>query len=190
MSSKPTAVPPVQQESCDFCHAPLAEQHQHLIEPVARRLECVCDACAILFGSQGQTKYRRVTRRIQYLPDFRLSDLDWNALMIPIGMAFMFHSSAAGKVIALYPSPAGAVESTLPLDSWARIVAENPVLQTMEQDIEGLLVCRVGGNRDHLIIPIDECFKLVGLIRTRWKGFSGGTDLWKEVERFLNRLKG
>jgi hypothetical protein len=176
-------------EACDFCRAPLAEVHQHLIEPATRKLECICEACAVLFGSDGQTRYRRVPRRRRYLAGFQLSDLQWNSLMVPIGVAFLYYSSAAGKVVALYPSPGGAIESTLPLDSWNEIVKENPVLERLEPDVEGLLVYRVGTRRDHFLIPIDECFKLVGLIRTRWKGLSGGTALWEQVEEFLSRLK-
>jgi hypothetical protein len=186
MSSKPSAVPA---EVCDFCHALLAEHHQHLIEPALRRLECVCDGCAILFSSEGQTKYRRIPRRVRFFPEFRLTDLQWNALMIPIAVAFLFRSSTEDRVVALYPSPGGPIESALPLDSWAQIVQDNPVLQAMEPDVEGLLVYRMGSARDHFLIPIDECFKLIGLIRTSWKGFSGGTVLWEQVATFLDRLK-
>ena len=53
-----------------MCSRELADSHQHLLEPVSRKLMCACDACAILFSSQGQTKYKRVPRRIRFLPDF------------------------------------------------------------------------------------------------------------------------
>ena len=45
---------------------------------------------------------------------------------------------------AVYPSPAGATESLLPLETWDQIVAENPDLQSMEADVEALLVNRLG----------------------------------------------
>ena len=64
---------PPRAERCDFCGAGLAEEHQHLIEPGPRELVCVCDACAVLFDSEGETKYRRVPRRGRFLPDFRLA---------------------------------------------------------------------------------------------------------------------
>src|SRR5215813_6523736 len=102
-------------ERCDFCAAELDEFHQHLIEPGRRRLVCVCGACAILFGSQGETAYRRVPRRILYLPGFRMTDAQWEGLLIPIQLAFFFHSSQMGRVVALYPSPAGPIESSLDL---------------------------------------------------------------------------
>jgi hypothetical protein len=97
-------------------------------------------------------------------------------------------------MIALYPSPAGAVESLLPLDAWAEIVEQNPVLQRLQPDIEALLVNRVGhahgmGRAEYYIAPMDECYKLVGLIRTNWKGLSGGTEVWMEIGRFFAELK-
>jgi hypothetical protein len=175
-------------ERCELCSAELPPDHQHLIEPPTRQLLCACQACAILFSGQA-TKYRRVPRRVRCLPDFQLTDAQWESLLIPIGMAFFFHSSPAGKMLALYPSPAGAIESLLDLNSWAEVVAANPVLQEMEADVEALLVNRVQGAHDYYIVPIDECYKLVGLIRARWRGLSGGTEVWEEIARFFDGLK-
>ena len=39
------------------------------------------------------------------------------------------------------------------------------MLATLEPDIEALLVNRARGARRHWIVPIDECYALVGLIR-------------------------
>jgi hypothetical protein len=179
-------------ERCDFCSAELGELHQHLIEPERRRLVCVCGACAILFGSQGETTYRRVPRRIRYLPDFRMTDAQWEGLLIPIQLAFFFHSSVAGRVIALYPSPAGPTESSLDLAMWDEVAQDNPALKRMSPDVEGLLVnrsARAGGAPDYFIAPIDECFKLAGMIRASWRGLSGGEDVWEEIGRFFADLK-
>jgi len=179
-------------ERCDFCSAELGELHQHLIEPERRRLVCVCGACAILFGSQGETAYRRVPRRIHYLPDFRMTDAQWEGLLIPIQLAFFFHSSPAGRVIALYPSPAGPTESSLDLAMWDEVAQDNPALKRMSPDVEGLLVNRsalAGAAPDYFIAPIDECFKLAGLIRANWRGLSGGEEVWKEIGRFFADLK-
>jgi hypothetical protein len=57
-----------------------------------------------------------------------------------------------------------------------------------------LLVNRVGHDRglaepEYYVLPIDECYKLVGLIRARWRGFSGGTEVWQEIGSFFNGLK-
>jgi len=179
-------------ERCDFCSAELGEVHQHLIEPEQRRLVCVCEACAILFGNRGETSYRRAPRRILYLPDFRLTDAQWEGLLIPIQLAFFFHSSPTGRVMALYPSPAGPMESLLDLSMWSEIARDNPALERMSSDVEGLLVNRTGraaGAPDYFIAPIDECFRLVGLIRANWRGLSGGEEVWKEIGRFFADLK-
>jgi hypothetical protein len=183
-----SAPSPAPAEFCDFCHAHLAETHQHLLEQTNRKLTCACDACAILFSDPRQ-KYRRVPRRVRVLREFRMSDSQWDGMMIPIGIAFLFRNSTLNRVMALYPSPAGAVESLLDLGTWEEIAAENPELHTMESDVEGLLVYRVGTAREHFIIPLDECFKLIGLIRMKWKGFSGGMEMWQEIGKFLERLK-
>jgi len=176
-------------EPCEMCSAELAPEHQHLVEPSSRSLICCCDACAILFSGPGETKYRRVPRRIQALPGFQMTDAQWDSLMIPINVAFFFESSAAGRVIALYPSPAGATESLLELEAWQELAAENPVLGELEPDVEALLVNRLGTTRDHYRVPIDECYALVGLIRANWRGLSGGNEVWAAIAQFFTRLQ-
>jgi hypothetical protein len=181
-------------ERCEMCAREVAAVHQHLLEPASRKLICACDACAILFSSQGQTKYKRVPRRVRFLPDFRMTDGQWDGLMMPINMAFFFRSTPQCRVIALYPSPAGATESLLSFDTWGEIELENPVLLEMEADVEALLVNRIGhargfSNPEYYLVPIDDCFKLVGLIRSRWQGLSGGTEVWREIGEFFGSLK-
>jgi Family of unknown function (DUF5947) len=180
-------------ERCEMCSRELAPEHQHLIEPVQRKLACACDACAVLFTTQAATKFRRVPRRIRYLPDFTMTDAQWNGLMIPIEMAFFFRSSPHERVIAFYPSPAGATESLLALETWDEIGAQNPVLSQMEEDVEALLVNRVGATHgagaEYYIVPIDKCYELVGTIRLYWHGLSGGTEMWREIKKFFEALK-
>ncbi len=176
-------------ERCELCSAELAAEHQHLVEPANRQLVCACEPCAILFSGQAGTKYKRVPRSIRALPDFQLTDGQWDSLMIPIQLAFFYNSTPDRKVIALYPSPAGPTESLLALDSWNEIVQDNPLLQEMEPDVEALLVKRVGGESEYYLVPIDECYKLVGLIRAHWRGLSGGTEVWREIGQFYVGLK-
>jgi uncharacterized protein DUF5947 len=54
--------------------------------------------------------------------------------------------------------------------------------------VEALLVNRARGAHDSFLVPIDECYKLVGVIRTRWRGFSGGREVWDEIARFFEDL--
>jgi hypothetical protein len=181
-------------ECCEMCSQDLPVEHEHLVEPDKRKLVCACNACAILFEGQSGSKYRRVPRRVLFLCDFQMTDAQWDGLMVPIEMAFFFRSSPQQKMIALYPSPAGPTESLLPLDTWTDIVEVNPVLRKMEDDVTALLVNRVGHVRgaapaEYYLAPIDECYKLVGLIRAHWRGLSGGTEVWREIQSFFSALK-
>ncbi len=124
-------------------------------------------------------------RRVDFLSDFRLTDAQWEELHLPINLAFFFRSSRAGRVVAVYPSPAGGTESLLGLESWNLLEEENPVLRELEPDVEALLVNRVGRSREHYRVPIDACYRLVGLIRANWRGLSGGAEVWEEIRQFF-----
>ncbi len=128
-------------------------------------------------------------RRVRFLGDFRLTDAAWDGLAIPIDLAFFFRSTPAGVVVAQYPSPAGATESRVSSEAWEALAADNPVLHELEPDVEALLVNRVAGAREAYRVGIDECYKLVGLIRTKWRGLSGGREVWDEIRGHFARLK-
>jgi hypothetical protein len=167
----------------------LGEEHDHLVEPAVHRLLCCCSACGLLFSGAGSGKYRRVPRRVEMLSDFRLTDAQWDGLLIPIDLAYFFHSTPASRVGAFYPSPAGAMESLLSLEAWDALRGENPVLEGLQPDVEALLVNRVGQRREYYRVPIDECYRLVGIIRSHWRGLSGGTVVWDEIHRFFEQLQ-
>jgi len=176
-------------ERCELCAAPLAENHQHLLEPATHQIACACDACAILFSTVQNGKYRRVPRRIEHLQNFQMSDERWAGLGVPIALAFFVHDSSAEQMLTIYPSPAGGTHAALPAEAWDELSVDNPVLKHLESDVEALLVNRMGGSRDYFRVPIDECYKLIGIIRTQWRGLSGGVDLWKQVAEFFEQLK-
>ena len=174
-------------ELCDFCSVPLAPKHRHLLEVQTRKTVCVCAACALRFeGAIG--KWKLIPRDTRRLLGFQVSEGQWQALGVPIDLAFFFASTPAERVLAMYPSPAGATESLLPLSSWEGLVAANPPLARLEPDVEALLANRVGPSREYYIAPIDVCFELVGLLRTRWRGLSGGDKVWREIDDFFLRL--
>jgi hypothetical protein len=176
-------------ERCELCAGAVLADHQHLMEPTTRRMLCCCDSCAVLFSGQPGARYRRVPRRVQFLRDFAMTDAQWEELLIPINLAFFFRSTASGRVVAAYPSPAGATESLLALESWEQLERENPILRELEPDVESLLVNRVGQAREFYRVPIDECYKLVGLIRTNWRGLSGGAEVWRAIGGYFTDLK-
>jgi len=181
----------VVQEPCEFCSEPIPREHRHLLEVSTRGIKCVCRACSILFDREAASggKHRLAPDRRLYLEDFALSDVQWESLRIPVGMAFFFQSTPAGRVVAFYPSPMGPTESLLELTTWAQLEETNPVLKGMEPDVEALLVNRARGARQHFLVPVDECYSLVGSIRSHWKGLSGGEEVWQEIARFFEVLR-
>jgi len=177
-------------ERCELCGEPIPPEHRHLLDLVGRELMCACRACSLLFDSRaaGAGHYRLVPDRRLRIADLDLDDAAWEELRVPVDMAFFFHSSPAGRVQAFYPGPMGATESLLGLEAWADLEAANPVLQTLEPDVEALLVNRARGARQQWIVPIDECYALVGLIRSHWRGLTGGKEVWVEIARFYEEL--
>ena len=188
----PPSIRPSQGEGrCELCGEALSEEHRHVADVQNRSLLCACRACAVLLGRPGAGggHYRLVPDRRVLLEDLRLSDEQWASLQLPVDLAFFFHSTPAGRVVALYPSPLGATESQLGLDTWEELERENPELRELEPDVEALLVNRARDTRAHFLVPIDDCYALVALIRSRWKGFAGGEEVWREIDRFFERLR-
>jgi hypothetical protein len=177
-------------ERCELCSEPIPSQHRHLLELESRELMCACRACTILFdrNAAGGGHYRLVPDRRARIVGFELDDVAWEDLRIPVDMSFFYRDSGAGRVMAFYPGPMGATESLLELDAWETIERENPVTASIEPDVEALLVNRARGMRDHWLVPIDDCYALVGLIRTRWRGLTGGKEVWEEIGRFFESL--
>ncbi len=184
-------------EQCELCSAEIPANHRHLLELSKNTLVCVCRPCSILFGDAGagSGKYRLVPSRYLLLSDFQMTDEQWDELMIPVNMVYIFHSTLSNRVMAFYPSPAGAMESTLSLQGWDALANSNPILNDLEPDVEALLINHVqnrsgdGDYREHYIVPIDACYELVGLIRLKWKGLSGGEEVWKAIAGFFASLR-
>ncbi|HMI70309.1 MAG TPA: DUF5947 family protein [Solirubrobacteraceae bacterium] len=178
------------QERCELCGEPIAAEHRHLLDLSTREAMCACRACALLFdrSAAGGGRYRLVPDRRLALADLELDDVSWEELRIPVDMAFFSFDSRAQRVVALYPGPMGATESLLELDAWDAIEAANPVLRSLQPDVEALLVNRARGARQQWVVPIADCYSLVGLIRTRWRGLTGGREVWEEIGRFFEEL--
>jgi hypothetical protein len=43
--------------------------------------------------------------------------------------------------------------------------------------------------REVFLIPIDQCYSLVGELRLRWQGFDGGAEARAALAAFLDRLR-
>jgi hypothetical protein len=179
-------------ERCELCGDLIPPDHRHMLDLRNRELMCACRACKILFegGAAGGGHYKLVPDRRLLLVDFEMDDAAWAELRIPVDMAFFFRLGAEDRVVAYYPSPAGPTESLLELDAWADLQGANPVLETMEPDVEALLVNRSRGASQYFLVPIEDCYALVGLIRTRWRGLTGGREVWEEIDGFFEGLAG
>jgi hypothetical protein len=177
-----------QVERCEVCSAVLSAEHQHLLDRNSRQVACACEACAILFCDQQSARFLRVPRRVRQLHDFSFTDQQWEELMLPINLAFVLRDSTR-RLTVLYPSPAGAVESQLSVSAWEEHMAAHPALCAMEPEVEALIVNRVGSQNAYFIAPIDECYRLVGLMRTKWRGLSGSPEVWGAVAAFFEDLR-
>ena len=175
------------EEACDLCGSGIQEKHNHLLHLGERRILCVCASCWA--QRSADPEYRPTGSRILWLDGFELSEEVWGRLQIPIGLAFFMWSSGTGRMVALYPSPAGATESELELEAWEELRRANPVLETLEPDAEALVVNRISEPAQFAIVPIDECYALVGAIKSSWEGSSGGAAIEREVPRFFEELR-
>jgi hypothetical protein len=174
-------------ETCDLCGSAIEDHHRHLLQLEQRQILCSCESCFAL--RSGDAEFRPTGNRLLWLDRLRLPDELWAEFRIPIGLAFLFRSSASGAVVAFYPSPAGATESELDLDAWGELVAGNPVLETLESDAEALVVNRLADPPQAAIAPIDRCYALVGLVKLRWEGINGGTGLTDAIAGFFEGLR-
>lgn len=190
ISSKRTTQPTREEpELCDLCSVALRPRHRHLLEMASRDVVCACDACALRFDNVMAGRYKLIPRDARTLPDFRMSEMQWASLSVPIELAFIYYDSTAEKWAARYPSPAGVTESLLPLDAWEDLAQANPALGDLQEDVEALLINRLTDETLCFVTPIDKCYELAGLIRLHWRGFSGGDEVWEQVDSFFENLQ-
>ena len=185
-------------ELCEMCAEQIADEHQHVVNVEGRQLMCVCRGCYLLFTDQQATlRYRAVPDRYLAFPDFALDRRRWNALQIPVGLAFFFRNSHLDRTVAFYPGPAGATESELDLESWGDLRAADPRVDTLADDTEALLVRVPTGQGDGAeqteplacyLLPIDACYEFVGRLRILWRGFDGGQDARRYIDEFFETI--
>jgi hypothetical protein len=155
-------------EECELCTEVISAEHDHLLEPEARRVLCACDACARLFSLEQQrpgARYLRVERRAARLDELSIDDGTWSDLKVPTGLAFFTTRSRTGEVVATFPGRAGIIESFVPLKAWSELERRFPVLKGILPDVEALLVRRSSRHQDYLQVSIDHCYELSGLLR-------------------------
>lgn len=182
--------PPPPGERCELCAAPVDPDHGHVVDVQQRALLCACRGCRLLFETDGAGggRFRAVGDRHLVFDAVTVDDGVWEALQIPVGVAFFFHNSQLGGPVALYPSPAGATESELPLDDWEQLLPHE-VTATLRPDVEALLVRRTRDATSCHLVPITACYELVGTLRQHWRGFDGGQEVRGALATFFDRLE-
>jgi hypothetical protein len=133
-------------------------------------------------GGAGDGHYKLVPRR-----RVRLPRVDTEVLGVPVGLVF-FVPKADGTVTAEGPSPAGAMRWEVDAQAWQQLVGTCPQLASVEPEVEALLLNTVHGLDHHWIVPIDDCYRMVAVVRREWRGLSGGGRVWPAVERFFEEL--
>ncbi len=184
----PAAAAPASTDRCDLCGTTIDADHRHLLHLVDRRILCSCEPCFALRA--GDAELRPTGTRVQRLDDFELHDDLWARFQIPIALAFFMARERGQGVVALYPSPAGATECELHLEAWDELVAANPGLAGLEPEVEALIVNRLSEPARYVVVPIDRCYELVGMIKSRWEGISGGRAVDGAVADFFASLDG
>jgi len=185
---------PADDEVCELCGAGISQRHPHLLDPAAQDIICACAVCATLFAERAGARFKRVPDLARRLDDFRLTDAEWDGLHVPAGLAFFVRRSATGDVRAIYPGPNGPIEVLPPLAAWHAILVNNPSLDSLQPDVEALVLSRVdrsnGERRMSLVAPIDACHRLVDMLRTHWRGPNGGANAWMHIDGFFADLAG
>ncbi|MFL6142087.1 MAG: DUF5947 family protein [Labedaea sp.] len=177
-------------ERCELCATPVDSGHGHVVDVEQRSIMCACRACYLLFTREeaGGGRFRAVPDR--YLRDLErpISPADWDGLGVPVGSAFFLRTEHG--LAAFYPSPAGATECLLDLDAWSGLAGTHPLLAEAAPEVEAILVRRTADAVDYFLVPVDECYELVGLVRMYWTGFDGGPDAAGHIDEFFAGLAG
>jgi hypothetical protein len=179
-------------ERCEMCSESIADEHQHVVNVEGRQLMCVCRGCYLLFSdTNADLRYRAIPDRYLTFPDFALDRREWEALQIPVGLAFFFWNTALGRTVAFYPGPAGATESELDLSAWNNIRDADTRVDMLADDTEALIV-RVPDDGaaapECYLVPIDACYEFVGRLRMLWHGFDGGQEVREFIADYFNQV--
>jgi hypothetical protein len=173
-------------ERCGMCAGSVGPEHRHIWDEQDQQVICACPACTLLFQREaaGGGRYQLVPTRGSRLPGPSIKEL-----AVPVGLVF-FVKRQDGRVFGHYPSPLGTTESEIDAESWRKVEARSPALAGLKPRTEAFLVWTGprGDGDQQWLVPVDECFRLVALIRRHWTGMSGGSAVWREVARFFDDL--
>jgi hypothetical protein len=178
------------EDRCDLCGVPLPDAHRHLLDLQDEQVRCVCRACALLFEREAATPddNRLKPRHYRLVPERRIrlapAEVETG---VPVGLAF-YVRQPDGQVTVRYPAPAGITTATVDPPAWSALTACWPELTGLVPAVEAFLVNTTRTSNEHWIVPIDDCYRLVALIRQHWTGLSGGRAVWPAVDSFFATL--
>jgi hypothetical protein len=171
---------------CELCAAPIGERHRHVLERQARALRCACHACAVLFrdSQAGGGRFSTVPERVLVDPAPAVDPARPVAeAALPVRLSWLVRDQTGWS--AFFPSPAGPVQAEAPPQCHADRLAA-----AVEPELEALLVHRrPGGSVERLLVPVDVCYELAGIVRRRWRGLHGGEEAWRAIDELFARLR-
>ena len=175
---------------CDLCGGELQAHHEHLLSVAGGRLSCACGACSALFAGGTSQRYVRVARSAARLLGFDFSEQEWKALSVPVALACLVYRSACsdselGELTAIYPSPAGVIEASLPTMAWRSLCMRHAELRNISPDLQALLVDRTRRPARYFAVSLDICFEFAGLMRA---GRLAATSASAALDRLLEPL--
>jgi len=181
---RPARAPEAEVPRCDLCGLVVPEPHRHVLDLQGGELLCTCRACTLLFSREaaGRGHYRLVPET-----RIRLDDVPTDDLGVPVGLVFLVPHDD-GTATAHYPGPLGATRHEVDPPVWAALRRRCPALADMAPEVQAVLLHTARGADEHWLVPIDDCYRLVAVIRGEWRGLSGGSSVWPAIERFFADL--
>ena len=179
-------------ERCDLCGLEIGPDHDHLIDPAERRLVCACGACAVLFSAQAGTKFKRVPQdvtRTRRADDQRLRSGRRS------GCRSIWRSSTTARrrdgwwpATPVRRARRSPCWSSRPGRKSSASIPSSPACSPTSRRCWSTACAAARTRTACFLVPIDQCFRLVGIIRMQWKGFTGGTAVWEEIDGFFAEL--
>ena len=143
--------------------------------------------CAVRQAEQGI--FKPLPNRYLRLAGFKLPAPLWREFAIPVDMAFFVFNSALGGWWRFIPRPPGPRSHSLACKRGSNWNELNPTLRDLTDDLEALLINRTQDPAEYYVVPIDACYRLVGLMRSSWQGIAGGQEAFEAITRFFRELK-
>ena len=177
-----------------------ATTHSHVANIADRRLMCTCRGCYLLFTAAGGRRpadARGARRSTASSTTSRSPRQQWDDLAIPVDLVFLFRQSDAedadGRAAArrLLPEPGRRDRvRARPRRRGSGSPRRTRRSATWPTTSQAALLRRTGpGEFTCLLVPIDACYELVGLVRKHWTGFSGGAEVWQRIDEFFDRCR-